>query len=306
MTLLEASGLSRSFRLPGPIFARPRLLHAVADVSLAIAAGESLALVGESGSGKTTLGRLLVGLLAPSAGAIRFDGAPISGPHKRIQMVFQDSAAALNPRRTVGQSVMLPLRWNRGLSGAEAAREARALFDRVGLAPETFFARLPHTLSGGQLQRVGIARALASAPALLVADEPVSALDVSVRAQVLRLFAGLAADHRLASLFITHDLGVVRAITQRVAVLYRGRVVELGPTAEVMDRPLHPYTRALRAATPVPDPDRPHTAPPRPPEVADLPGCPFRARCPIAAARCATAPTLREITPLHFAACHLA
>jgi ABC-type glutathione transport system ATPase component len=185
-------------------------------------------------------------------------------------MVFQDSAAALNPRRPVGHSVMLPLRWNRRLSTAEAETEARALFARVGLAPETFFARLPNALSGGQRQRVGIARALASSPSLLVADEPVSALDVSVRAQILRLFAELAAERRLASLFITHDLGVVRAITRRVAVLYRGRVVETGPTARVMDRPLHPYTQALRAATPIPDPERPRSPPPRPPEAGDL------------------------------------
>jgi oligopeptide/dipeptide ABC transporter ATP-binding protein len=306
MTLLQATDLSRSFRLPGPLFARPRLLHAVAGVSLSIEAGEALALVGESGSGKTTLGRLLVGLLPASGGTIRFNGTPLTGPHKAIQMVFQDSAAALNPRRPVGHSVMLPLRWNRRLSAAEAETEARALFVRVGLAPETFFARLPNALSGGQRQRVGIARALASSPSLLIADEPVSALDVSVRAQILRLFADLAAERRLASLFITHDLGVVRAITRRVAVLYRGQVVETGPTAQVMDHPLHPYTQALRAATPIPDPDRPRTPPPRPPDAGDLPGCPFRARCPIAVARCATAPELREVAPGHEAACHLA
>jgi oligopeptide/dipeptide ABC transporter ATP-binding protein len=306
MTLLQATDLTRSFRLPGPLFGRPRLLHAVAGVSLSIAAGEALGLVGESGSGKTTLGRLLVGLLPPSSGSITFNGAPLTGPHRLIQMVFQDSAAALNPRRPVGQSVMLPLRWNRRLAAAAADTEARALFARVGLAPENFFARLPNALSGGQRQRVGIARALASSPSLLIADEPVSALDVSVRAQILRLFAELAAEHALASLFITHDLGVVRAVTQRVAVLYRGRIVELGPTAQVMDTPRHPYTQALRAATPIPDPERPRLAPPRPPEAQDLPGCPFRARCPVAVERCAIAPALREIVPGHWAACHLA
>ena len=304
--ILEARDLVRGFRLPGPLFGPRRILRAVGGVSLALAAGESLALVGESGSGKTTLGRMLVGLSRPDAGTIRFRGEVLSGPQRPVQMVFQDPYASLNPRRTVSASVTLPFLWNRRLPRAEAEAAARALFARVGLPPETFFARLPHALSGGQRQRVGIARALASDPAVLVADEPVSALDVSVRAQILRLFADLRAERGLATLFITHDLGVVRAVTQRVAVLYRGQVVEQGPTAQVMDHPRHPYTQALRAATPVPDPARARPTPPPPPDAAILPGCPFRARCPAAAPACATPPVLRNLAPDHLISCHFA
>ena len=298
--LLEARHLTRGFRLPG----RQRLL-AVDDISFSLQQGETLALVGESGSGKTTLGRMLVGLTVPDSGVVTLAGDAVRQPRRDVQMVFQDSAAALNPRRPVGESVMAPLRWALGLRRADAEAQARALLDRVGLAADNFFARLPHELSGGQRQRVGIARALAPNPTVLVADEPVSALDVSVRAQILLLFRELRDERGLASLFITHDLGVVRAVAQRVVVLYRGRVVEQGPVAAVMDRPRHPYSQALRAATPVPDPDRQRPPVPRPPGVGDLPGCAFRARCPLAHAACATPPTLRAVDDQHDVACHL-
>ena len=298
---LEANHLSHRFPLPGG-----RSLLAVDDVSFRLHQGETLALVGESGSGKTTLGRMVVGLTAPQSGSLSFAGSAIRAPRREVQMVFQDNAAALNPRHGIGASVMAPLLWTGGLRRAAAEAHARALLDRVGLPAEHFFTRLPHELSGGQRQRVGIARALAPNPSVLVADEPVSALDVSVRAQILLLFRELRDERGLASLFITHDLGVVRSVAQLVLVLYRGRVVEQGPVAAVMDRPRHPYSQALRAATPVPDPDRPRPATPRPPDLGDVPGCAFRARCPQAHAACAVPPPLRAVAAEHDVACHLA
>ena len=256
--LLRAEAVSRRFPLRSGLFGRRQWLCAVDGVSLAIAPGETLAVVGESGSGKSTLGRMLLGLLAPGSGVIRFRGAPLAGLRgqawrqfrREVQVVFQDTGAALNPRRSIGASVALPLRWNGGLGAAAAAARAAELLEQVGLPAAEFAGRLPHTLSGGQRQRVGIARALASAPSLVVADEPVSALDVSVRAQVLGLMRRLQAEHGLAWLVITHDLGVVRAIADRVAVMQHGKVVEQGPADTVLDAPQHDCTRALLAATP--------------------------------------------------------
>jgi len=256
--LLAADNVSRLFPQRGGVFARRQFLRAVDGVSLAVAAGETVAVVGESGSGKSTLGRLLLGLLPPSSGTILFQGAPLptlSGANQQefrraVQVVFQDSGASLNPRRSIGASVALPLRWNLSLPRAQASERAAALLDQVGLPPAQFFARLPHELSGGQRQRVGIARALASDPRVVIADEPVSALDVSVRAQVLRLMRQLQAERGLAYLFITHDLGVVRAVADRVAVMHRGQIVEQGRADAVLDAPQHPYTIALLAATP--------------------------------------------------------
>ncbi len=241
------------------LFGRRQWLRAVDGVSLSIAPGETVAVVGESGSGKTTLGRMLLGLLPPSSGTIRFRGESLDGLcgaarrrfRREVQVVFQDTGASLNPRHSIGHSVAVPLRWNLGLPAAEAEARAGTLLDQVGLPAAEFFRRMPHALSGGQRQRVGIARALASDPSLVVADEPVSALDVSVRAQVLRLMRQLQAEHGLAYLFITHDLGVVRAMADRVAVMYRGRVVETGPADAVLGAPQHDYTRALLAATPM-------------------------------------------------------
>ncbi|MGJ7510579.1 ATP-binding cassette domain-containing protein [Variovorax sp. GT1P44] len=264
--LLEARDLSRLFpvRASGGLFRARQMQRAVDRVSLSIGAGEVLALVGESGSGKTTLGRMLLGLTAPSEGTILYKGVDIatrSGEAARsfrreVQVVFQDTGGSLNPRRTIGQSVALPLTYHRGLDRRAAATEVDALLDQVGLPAAHFRDRLPHELSGGQRQRVGIARALASNPALIVADEPVSALDVSVRAQILKLMFDLQRQRKLSYLFITHDLGVVRAMADRVMVMHQGRVVESGDADAVLNDPRDPYTQRLLAATPVPDPSR--------------------------------------------------
>ncbi len=268
--LLEARDLVRRFPLRGTggFLRRPQLQAAVDGVSLAIHPGEVVAVVGESGSGKTTLGRMMLGLLAPTEGSVRYQGEDIAGLQgeawrrfrRDVQVVFQDTGGSLNPRHSIGQSVALPLRHNRGLDAAEAAAEVDRLLDAVGLPATHFRDRLPNELSGGQRQRVGIARALASRPALIVADEPVSALDVSVRAQILRLMADLRGRERLSYLFITHDLGVVRALADRVIVMLQGKVVESGTVDEVLQSPRHDYTRQLLAATPIPDPSRPLTA----------------------------------------------
>ncbi len=268
--LLEARQVVRRFALRGTggLLRRPQLQAAVDGVSLALYPGEVVAVVGESGSGKTTLGRMMLGLLDPSEGQVLYHGqdiAHLQGEAWRrfrrdVQVVFQDTGGSLNPRHTLGHSIALPLRHNLGLDEAAAATEVDRLLDQVGLPAAHFRDRLPNEISGGQRQRVGIARALASRPALIVADEPVSALDVSVRAQILRLMADLRERERLAYLFITHDLGVVRALADRVIVMLQGKVVESGTVDEVLQSPRHDYTRQLLAATPVPDPRRPLTA----------------------------------------------
>jgi ABC-type glutathione transport system ATPase component len=265
--LLEACDLVKRFPLRGTggLLRRPRLQAAVDGVSLALYPGEVVAVVGESGSGKTTLGRMMLGLLAPTEGRVLHQGQDIAGLQgeawrrfrRDVQVVFQDTGGSLNPRHSIGNSIALPLRYNRDMDAASAAAEVDRLLDAVGLPATHFRERLPSELSGGQRQRVGIARALASRPALIVADEPVSALDVSVRAQILRLMADLRARERLSYLFITHDLGVVRALADRVVVMLQGRVVESGTVDAVLSAPSHDYTRQLLAATPVPDPSRP-------------------------------------------------
>ncbi|MFJ6747141.1 dipeptide ABC transporter ATP-binding protein [Streptomyces sp. NPDC091266] len=253
--LLEAAGLRREFGRRG---ARTT---AVDDVSLTVRAGESLGLVGESGSGKTTVGRMLVRLLDPTSGTLNYRGRPIGALGERelrpvrseLQMVFQDPVSSLNPRRTIGESVADPLRAAGVLDDAAIVRRARELLDRVGLDP-AWYHRYPHEFSGGQRQRVGIARALAPSPRLLVCDEPVSALDVTTQAQVIELLAELRRDLGLSLVFIAHDLAVVRAVSDRVAVMRAGRIVEEGPVDRVYDHPAHPYTRGLLAAVPVLDP----------------------------------------------------
>lgn len=294
-------------------------VRAVEDVTIGIAEGETVALVGESGSGKSTTGRLLLGLEAPTAGDVRFRGQTLralSGEdfnvyRRAVQPVFQDSTASLNPRKTVAHAVELGLEAAR-VPARSRRRDAARLLEEVGLEPAgAFLDRFPHQLSGGQRQRVNIARALATAPAVIVADEPVSALDLSVRAQILLLMQRLQRERGLAYLFISHDLAVVRSIAHRVAVMYLGRVVEEGPTEDVFRRPSHPYTEALISATPVPDPrtkreriilpgDIP--SPLRPP-----PGCPFHPRCPVAADICRTVfPPVVDVGGGHTAVCHFA
>lgn len=265
--LLAACAVSRRFpiRGSGGLLRRTAYQLAVDQVSISLYAGEVVAVVGESGSGKTTLGRMLLGLTAPSAGSVQYKGADISRLHgddwqrfrRDVQVVFQDTGGSLNPRHSIGDSIALPLRYNLAMDAKAAASEVDRLLDQVGLAPNNFRHRLPHELSGGQRQRVGIARALASRPALIVADEPVSALDVSVRAQILRLMADLRQEQQLAYLFISHDLGVVRALADRVLVMYQGRVVEAGSADEIFNHPAHEYTQRLLDATPVPDPAQP-------------------------------------------------
>ncbi|MCP4656868.1 MAG: ABC transporter ATP-binding protein, partial [bacterium] len=267
--LLEVRGLTRSFVWRQPLLRRPgprggdRRLVAVDRVDLEVRRGECLALVGESGSGKTTLGRCMIRLLEPDAGEIRFDGEDLralSGGELRrrriaFQMVFQDSASALDPRQRIAAAVAEPLRVHRIVERRQIGARVRSLLETVGLGGAVA-GRFPHQLSGGQRQRVGIARALATAPRLLILDEPVAALDVSVQAQVLRLLTGLQERLGLAMVFIAHDLAVVEQIAERVAVLYLGRLIELGSRREIFRRAQHPYTASLLASVPVPDPAR--------------------------------------------------
>ena len=312
--LIVARGVSTWFHI-GRSGWRPRMLKAVDEVDLEVREGEVLALVGESGSGKTTLGRTLLRLIEPTAGHITFDGQALTGMgaaelralRRQMQVVFQDPFASLDPRMSVGQIV------GEGLAvhgvGTRAERTARVaeVLELVGLEA-SFAQRYPHALSGGQRQRVGIARALALAPRFILADEAVSSLDVSVQAQILRVLADLRTRLGLTMLFITHNLGVVRVMADRVAVMYLGRVVEVGPTAEVFARPAHPYTQVLLSSVPVADPSVRARWEPQPGEPAsgvERPsGCVFQSRCPYAVAACAEArPPLQPAGPAHHAAC---
>jgi oligopeptide/dipeptide ABC transporter ATP-binding protein len=297
--LVSAEHLTRRFEAHG-VFNRARPVQAVTDVSLALDRGETLALVGESGSGKSTLGRMLLGLLPPSEGRVRFDGIDLAGAdtvqrrqlRRRMQIVFQDPQSSLDPRRTVGAQIADGLAIHRIVAPAQRPARVEELLAQVGLPP-THADRYPHQFSGGQRQRVGIARALATRPDFLVADEPVSALDVSVQAQVLGLLADLRARLGLALLFISHDLAVVRSLCERVAVMYLGRIMESGPVSRVFNAPRHPYTKALLSAVPSLDPARRVARillPGDPPSPSEPPsGCVFRTRCPIAMAECAAA-----------------
>ncbi len=320
--LLEARRLSRSFLWRGG-GGRGQRLQALDRIDLDVGRGECLGLVGESGSGKTTLGRCLLRLLEPDAGEIRFDGVDLTALSRRrlrrlrtqFQMVFQDSAGALDPRLRVGALVAEPLRVHRLVPRAEIDDRVRALLDTVGLAA-ALARRYPHQLSGGQRQRVGIARALATRPRLLILDEPVSALDVSVRAQILGLLDELRRRLSLTLIFIAHDLAMVEQIADRVAVMYLGRLVEIGPASRVLGQPRHPYTESLLRAIPVPDPARRSRlavvrgevpSPLEPP-----PGCAFHPRCARARgpggelrARCGDQrPRLRDAGADAAVACH--
>ncbi len=295
---------------------RRAVVRAVDGVTIALETRETLSLVGESGCGKSTLGRALLRLEVPTGGTLRAFGEDVTTAGERglrtlrrkASMVFQDPAASLNPRVEVGASVAEPL-FVQGV-GDRASRRARVaeLLGRVGLSPDDA-GRRPHQFSGGQLQRIGIARALALDPDVVVADEAVSALDVSVQAGILNLLMDLQAERGIAYLFIAHDLKVVELISHRVAVMYLGRIVELAPTAQLFGEPRHPYTRALLSAVPVPDPRR-RTARAQlqgePPSPLDPPsGCPFHPRCPLADARCrAERPTLITDATGHATACH--
>ncbi|BBK44928.1 ABC transporter ATP-binding protein [Allostella vacuolata] len=318
--LLEVRDLARSFqvRRAGGWFGKAATLHAVDGVSFDLRPGRTLGLVGESGCGKTTTARLVLGVLSPTGGEVRFEGEPVPAPgtaawramRRRMQMVYQDPLGALDRRIPVGIQVMEPLAIH-GI-GARAERHARAmeLLDAVGLGP-SFFARYPHELSGGQRQRIVLARALILDPSLLVCDEPISALDVSIQAQVINLLLDLQAKFDLAFLFISHDLKVVRQICHEVAVMYLGRVVEQGDPDQLLIDPAHPYTQALVSAIPVAAAARRR---PRlilkgdPPNPVDRPaGCAFHPRCPAATARCVVdTPVLKPMPDGRIVACHVA
>lgn len=316
-SLLTVSDLVKDYRLPSALPWRSDKKRVLHGVDLSLAPGETLGLVGESGSGKSTTGRIVMGLTRGNGGSVRLYGRELLGQgeaqwrvaRRHIQMVFQDPAAAFNPAMDLGATLVETLGAHHpGLSAVELRDQARLLLEQVGLNAD-MLTRRPSQCSGGQLQRVALARALAVGPDLIVADEPVSALDVSVQAQVLNLMRDLQAERGLAMLFIAHDLAVVRQMSQRIAVMFRGRIVESGAAQDVVTNPAHPYTRQLIAAIP------PHHPAQRSKETARLPAaggfapsaCPYLAQCPMAGPVCRDGvPALRPVGSGHMAACHLA
>ena len=316
--MVEALGLIKEFPTGrAPLFGAAPKMRAVDGVSFQIRRGETLGLVGESGCGKTTTGRMVLRLIEPSAGALRFAGEDILalGPaelralRQRMQIVFQDPFGALNPRMTASELITEPLVVHGIGTSVSQSRRLRDLLDLVGLS-QSYAARFPHEFSGGQRQRICIARALSLSPEFIVADEAVSALDVSIQAQILNLLQDLKAELGLTYLFISHDLGVVRMIADRVAVMYLGQIVEQGPKAAIFTQPLHPYTKALLGSVPSAAKGRGSfvsikgdvPSPAKPP-----PGCRFHTRCPLAIERCKIEPpTTRDLRPGHQVACHLA
>lgn len=320
-SLIEVRHLVKRFPLGrGALFSKAdKAVHAVSDVSFHIAKGETLSLVGESGCGKSTVGKCLAQLIPLTAGEITLDGQRIDGlsraqmkpVRKRMNVVFQDPFSSLNPRMSVEQLVAEPLR-SHGLARTRAERQARVgdLLEKVGL-PREAMVRMPHQFSGGQRQRICIARALASEPDIIICDEAVSALDVSVQAQIINLLMDLQKDLGLALLFISHDLAVVEHMSDRIAVMYLGRIMEIADREAMFRHPRHPYTKALLSAVPLPDPeasrDRVVLKGDVPSPIDPPSGCFFRTRCPMATDRCAAeAPKLRDMGPGHQSACHYA
>jgi len=314
--ILSVKGLSKSFELKGSWGLSSATLRAVDDVSFDIFSGETLGLVGESGSGKSTIGRSVVGLLKPTQGVIQMFGTDISQNNtdafkkirRKVQIVFQDPQGSLNPRMRIENAIAEPLDISGDYSAMDRADRVKELIELVGL-PRDCGKRFSHEFSGGQRQRIGIARALALNPDFIVCDEPVSALDVSMQAQVVNLLLDLQEKLNLSYLFIAHDLAVVRHVSTRVAVMYAGRIVELAPRLDLYSKPLHPYTQALMDAVPLPRPGTQKSVgvPGEVPSLLNPPsGCAFHTRCPQATQRCSVEkPDYRRITQHHYVACHL-
>jgi peptide/nickel transport system ATP-binding protein/oligopeptide transport system ATP-binding protein len=305
---MQVDRLVVAFPAPNRRAGEAKVLRAVDDVSFSVAAGEVLGLVGESGSGKTTLGKTMLRLYTPAGGRIRYGDADITRAsegtlrplRRHLQMIFQDPLSSFNPRVVIGQALALPLRLHRLAPPAEIRAVVDRLLERVGLGP-AFRERYPHELSGGQLQRVAIARALALEPRLIVADEPVSKLDVSVRAQILNLFADIQAATGVSLVFITHDLRVARYLSHRIGVMFFGRLVEIAPTKALFSAPQHPYTRQLLGTLAT---SGSAGAPAEPAPPADASGCRYRSRCPLATDVCGGVPPLRDVGEGHAVACH--
>ena len=318
--LVEIRGLTKEFAAGSSTWSRRKnVVHAVSGVNLDIYEGETLALVGESGCGKSTLGRLILNLIEPTAGTVTFDGKVMQELkqeemrqlRKEMQLIFQDPYASLNPRWSIRDIVAEPLETHKVYkTAAETTERVKELVKKCGIRPE-FINRYPHQFSGGQRQRVGIARALALNPRLIVCDEPVSALDVSIQAQVLNLLADLQTEFKLTYLFISHDLSVVRYLSDRVCVMFLGKICEIGNTKDVYEDPKHPYTRFLLEAVPKPDPtirkeDKNMLIGEIPSPVNPPSSCRFHTRCPYASKRCSQEePLMREVAPGRMAACHL-
>jgi peptide/nickel transport system ATP-binding protein len=318
--LLEVEHLVKHFPIKKGVLIDREVatVKAVDDVSLTLHEGETLGLVGESGCGKSTLCRTLLQLLEPTSGSVKYHGRELVGLSRRnlrevrreIQMIFQDPYASLNPRKRVGQIIGDPIQLHGLASGGQLRREVQELMDRVGLQPE-HYNRYPHEFSGGQRQRIGIARALALRPKLIIADEPVSALDVSIQAQIINLLEDLQDEFSLSYIFVAHDLGVVRHVSDRIAVMYLGKIVELSPAKLLYERPIHPYTVALLSAVPIPDPRANAERQPIvlegdvPSPVNPPPACHFHTRCPWASEICSQdEPPLAEYESGQAAACH--
>ena len=315
--LLEIEGLQKYFYSPGSLFSRTRsVVRAVEDVRIGIRRGETLGLVGESGCGKSTLGRLIMRLEEPTAGTIRFSGEEIvffhgealKGYRRKVQMIFQDPCSSLNPRQTAATIIGEPLLIHRRKDPRQNRDRIAESMTVVGLSREQMN-RYPHEFSGGQRQRIGIARALILQPELIVADEPVSSLDVSIQAQILNLMKRLQREYGLTYLFIAHDLGVVRHMSDRIAVMYLGRIVEIAPADVLCERPLHPYTQALISAIPVLDPSARRSRTELQGEIlsriSPLAGCPFYSRCLRSDGDCQRmVPVLKDVGNAHWVACH--